>query len=301
MLSQRLFFGVLLIAALLGLLYADSRLPAWLTPREGGPQLEGAIVTAVVATLAWLGTLELVRLLRAAGHFPLTFWPIIASLALVLTPFVYHSGLLWMIGLGDVGPSELSIAILVVSLFGTFIGIASRRRTEHATSDMAVSILPLIYIGLLAQFVVTLRLRGGIELLLYFVATVKACDIGAFFTGVAIGKTKLIPWLSPKKSWEGLIGGVLTSIACAVGLSYALTSHGSSTATVAAYPAPLHAAIFGLLMALFGQAGDLLESLIKRDAQSKDSASAIPAFGGVLDILDSILLTAPVACLLLLR
>ncbi|RIK68084.1 MAG: hypothetical protein DCC65_04465 [Planctomycetota bacterium] len=303
MLSQRLFFGALLIAALLGLLYVDSRLPAWLAAQETGPRFDGAVVTLVVGALAYLGTLELARLLRPAGHAPLFLWPAIVSIGLVLVPFAYHSGLLWMAGLGDVGVAELTVAMLVAAVFGTFAGVAARRRTERAAGDMATSLLCVIYIGLLAQFVVTLRFHGGIALLIYFVATVKASDIGAYFTGLALGRTKLIRWLSPKKTWEGLAGGVVASAACAAGLSWAFGSSATSTPTHAThgFPPPVHGAVFGLVMALVGQAGDLFESLIKRDAQSKDSASAIPAFGGVLDILDSILLTAPVACLLLLR
>jgi len=116
---------------------------------------------------------------------------------------------------------------------------------------------------------------------------VKFTDIGAFFGGRALGKHKLIPWLSPGKTWEGLGFGVLTAaivgMICAPWISQLLWWQGL---------------IFGAVIGLVGQAGDLLESLMKRDAQVKDSGQLIPGFGGILDVIDSPLLAAPFAYLL---
>jgi phosphatidate cytidylyltransferase len=117
--------------------------------------------------------------------------------------------------------------------------------------------------------------------------TVKFTDIGAFFGGRALGRHKLIPWLSPGKTWEGLICGMLTAGAA-----------GAACSRFMPHLSWGKAAIFGVIIGGIGQMGDLLESMMKRDAQVKDSSSMIPGFGGVLDITDSPLLAAPFAYLL---
>jgi phosphatidate cytidylyltransferase len=120
---------------------------------------------------------------------------------------------------------------------------------------------------------------------------VKSTDIGAYFGGRALGKHKLIPWLSPGKTWEGLVCGLLTA-----GLIGSLFSRWIN-------PPSYHliwwkGLIFGIVIGGIGQLGDLLESLMKRDAEVKDSSKLIPGFGGILDITDSPLLAAPFAYLL---
>src|SRR5690606_1999050 len=112
--------------------------------------------------------------------------------------------------------------------------------------------------------------------------------IGAYFGGRRFGKHKLIYWLSPGKTWEGFICGVLTAGVV-----------GAACAPFIVYNFPWwKGVIFGILIGGIGQLGDLLESLMKRDADVKDSGSLIPGFGGVLDVIDSPLLAAPFAYLL---
>lgn len=120
---------------------------------------------------------------------------------------------------------------------------------------------------------------------------VKFTDIGAYFGGRSLGKRKLIPWLSPGKTWEGLACGLAT--AAIVGLICALVwRHALSTLKWD------KALLFGVIIGGVGQLGDLLESLFKRDAEVKDSGNFIPGFGGLLDVIDSPLLAAPAAYLL---
>jgi phosphatidate cytidylyltransferase len=125
-------------------------------------------------------------------------------------------------------------------------------------------------------------------IILMILLCVKFTDIGAYFGGRALGRHKLIPWLSPGKTWEGLFFGVLT--AGAVG---ALCSPWIN-------PPSYHldwwkGLIFGIVIGGIGQLGDLLESMMKRDAEVKDSGTLVPGFGGILDIIDSPLLAAPFA------
>ena len=141
------------------------------------------------------------------------------------------------------------------------------------------------------------------------VLIVKCCDIGAYATGRLIGRTPLIAWLSPKKTVEGLVGGVLTSGLAAVLLA-ALGNHfehivGKWTHVAGErlfmdYHMPLwYAFVAGMLLGLIGQIGDLTASLFKRDAGIKDSGASIPGFGGVIDVLDSPVVAAPLAFWLL--
>jgi len=142
------------------------------------------------------------------------------------------------------------------------------------------------------------------------VLVTKSCDIGAYSTGKTLGRHKLISWLSPGKTWEGLIGGMVTA-GLVTGAIVAVTRVLTSPETVvgagersfmhlAAALSLSMAVVAGALLGGVGQVGDLLMSLFKRDAQVKDAGSILPGFGGVLDVLDSPLLAAPLAYWMLL-
>jgi len=163
---------------------------------------------------------------------------------------------------------------------------------------MAGTVLATLYLGGLAWFLVALRVRGtqhvegSTMLILIILLCVKFTDIGAYFGGRALGRRKLIPWLSPGKTWEGLGFGLLTAAAVGAALATQMDLRRG-------YVMPWwKGAIFGAVIGGIGQLGDLLESLMKRDAEVKDSGSLIPGFGGVLDVIDSPLLAAPFAYLM---
>jgi len=157
------------------------------------------------------------------------------------------------------------------------------------------ALLAGIYGGVLPGFWMLIRLEHSPWLLVGAILTTKACDIGAYFTGMSIGRHKMIPWLSPKKTWEGLVGGIV--FASAVG---AVLAHFSVNLASEADRYPWWVgAVLGALVAVIGQAGDLAESAFKRDAGVKDSGSILPGMGGVLDVLDSPLLAGPVVYWLL--
>jgi phosphatidate cytidylyltransferase len=113
----------------------------------------------------------------------------------------------------------------------------------------------------------------------------KMCDTGAYFTGRLFGRHKMAPVLSPKKTWEGAAGGIGLAVVTAV----ALDQLGPSLSGIAAEVG------FGVTVGAMGMLGDLAESLIKRDCQRKDASQIMPGFGGVLDVVDSIVFAAPVA------
>lgn len=118
----------------------------------------------------------------------------------------------------------------------------------------------------------------------------KSCDIGAYFTGRLLGRHRMTPVLSPKKTWEGAAGGLAVAMMVAVALDRlgpASLLQGCVFLEVG----------FGLTVGLAGMLGDLAESLLKRDCQKKDASQVVPGFGGILDVVDALLFAAPVAYL----
>jgi phosphatidate cytidylyltransferase len=191
--------------------------------------------------------------------------------------------------------------IIVFTMILAAIRRAMAQKSEEAITHMAGTVLAMLYLGGLAWFLIALRVKhsadrlhgfqGSTQAVVMILLVVKFTDIGAYFGGRTFGRHKLIPWLSPGKTWEGLFCGL--TAAALVGLACSLIwPHALSTLT---WPKAL---LFGILIGGVGQAGDLLESLMKRDAQVKDSGSLIPGFGGLLDVIDSPLLAAPAAYLL---
>jgi phosphatidate cytidylyltransferase len=163
------------------------------------------------------------------------------------------------------------------------------RGTDGLVADLSSSLLALLYVGFLAGFCgLMLAAHDGDRRVTCFVATVVASDVGGYATGVLFGKHLLAPKISPKKSIEGLVG---STIMCAgVGVILCTTL--------------LHAlwwqgAVFGLAVVTSATLGDLGESMVKRDLGIKDMGTLIPGHGGILDRLDSLLPTAPVAWALL--
>jgi phosphatidate cytidylyltransferase len=183
--------------------------------------------------------------------------------------------------------------IIVFTMLSAALRRAWGKHTQEAITAMAGTVLAMMYLGGLAWFLVALRVKhsnhftGSTMTVVMILLTVKFTDIGAYFGGRALGRHKLIPWLSPGKTWEGLACGMLTA-----GLVGALCAPWVFSVS---WPKGL---IFGIMIGGVGQLGDLLESLMKRDAEVKDSSHLIPGFGGVLDVIDSPLLAAPFAYLL---
>ncbi|MEK6645005.1 MAG: phosphatidate cytidylyltransferase, partial [Planctomycetota bacterium] len=253
MMRQRILFGAALIGVLLGLLYLDDRFAGPLELGTRSIRHEGAIVTLILAVICIIGTIEFARITDAAGHNALRLWAAVSNYLLILLPYFTHNGLL-----GATAPTTTNagwlLTWLIIALFGSCTLVAARQRTEHAISDIAVTILMVLYLGILPTYLLRLRLEGSAWLLLYFIATTKSCDIGAYFTGCLLGRHKLIEWLSPKKTVEGLLGGVLFSIGVSILLSQWI---GVSMGHGQLLQIPLSlAALFGLLMAVVGQAGD---------------------------------------------
>jgi phosphatidate cytidylyltransferase len=286
MLWQRLITGPLLIAFILGIVWVDASLDDFARER-GLPQ--GLVLFGFSAILAVLIAREITAFLRAAA-IPASMGA--AAIAALLGLFGTAGSALLSSKVGTAGgvATALSLTLLVALL-----RMARDRDPKGSLMLVGGTLLAGVYGGVLLGFWMLVRLEHSPWLLVGAVLTTKSCDIGAYFTGMSIGRHKMIPWLSPKKTWEGLAGGVV--VASAVG---ALLAHfGSPYLEEADRVSWVLGAIGGALMAVVGQAGDLAESAFKRDAGLKDSGRVLPGMGGVLDVLDSPLFTGPVVYWLL--
>jgi phosphatidate cytidylyltransferase len=148
-----------------------------------------------------------------------------------------------------------------------------------------------VYLGVPALMLLKLQHMAGLENRLALAATIfvpKFGDVGAYFTGRLIGKHKMAPRISPNKTWEGFAGGMAFATLTAI-----VINHIDDTPLFPAGDGV--AALFGLIVGVAGVLGDLFESLIKRRAHAKDASASVPGFGGVLDVVDSVLFAAPVA------
>lgn len=160
------------------------------------------------------------------------------------------------------------------------------RNIETAARDVAFALLAFLYIPFLLMHLVLLRqTQFGIQWLIVIMLIVMTNDSAAYYSGSAFGKHRLYPLVSPKKSIEGAIGGLLGSLG------------GTMLAKFTFFPQLTFtdAAVTAIVVGMVGQAGDLFESLLKRSSGVKDSGTIIPGHGGVLDRLDSILFAAPIA------
>lgn len=170
------------------------------------------------------------------------------------------------------------------------------RNNKSALANSGATLLAVFYPGLFSSYILRLRefytqtnqpYNDGAFIIIAILAGLWLCDSAAYFVGSAIGKHKLFPRVSPKKSWEGAIGGFIFAIAGVALIKYFFMD----------FLDWQHAIVIGIIIGTIGQTGDLVESLFKRDAGVKDSSSLIPGHGGILDRFDSLLLVAPVVFL----
>ena len=286
-LTTRILIGSVLIVVTAGLLWLDH----WMEVRPDGcttcPIRVGMPMTILTAFLIIAGYGEVDKLAAAARMPVLRLSGLLCAVAVGTLPF-------WRRLVSDDWSDGLTMLVLAGGLMAMFAEQLIRHRTDQATRRIAGSLLAVVYLGVCAAVILGLRIRFGMRALVLFLAVVKCMDIGAYFTGTAIGKHKLVPWLSAGKTWEGLAGGL--ALAAGVGVLIAGGAFWPGEPLMTWW----QAAAFGAVLGLFGQGADLCESALKRDAGSKDSGAVLPAFGGILDVLDSLLLSAPIGYVLLL-
>ena len=190
--------------------------------------------------------------------------------------------------------TNLAANLLVLALLISCVRVLRERDAHNRVETVAATLGGLLYIPFMLQFLTGILMRdndstANLSLCLWVIAVAKFCDVGALLTGLAIGRHKLAPNISPKKTWEGAVGGVL--IAAGVGAAIAFFAADLLPESLT----PALAALIAVPLAIVAIISDLLESVIKRRADAKDTGELIPGIGGAFDLTDSLILTAPVA------
>jgi phosphatidate cytidylyltransferase len=227
---------------------------------------------ALILVLALIGVNEFYDMMLKKGFFPAYYVGNVITIFFIV--FAYYA---LKRNWEPAHSAILTLAAAAALISGIFL-----KREKDTIVDVAVTILGMIYVGWFLSylfFIRSLTEHGGYLFFLLF--TVWTMDIMAYLAGKFFGRTPLMPSISPKKTWEGAITGFVVCM-CA--------------AWIFSWTAQLeirHALILGALIGIFGQVSDLIESLIKRDAGVKDSSNILPGHGGVLDRIDSFVLTAP--------
>jgi len=281
---QRVLSTVVLWSALVGLIWFF------------GPQ---AAVWAI-ALIGLLAQHEFYEILSKRGMQPFNKLGVTLGACMLLGPY-YIGTLVMHRDAPGLAPTFLALntGILAAAIILCCVRILNERDPQHRVEALLATVFGLVLIPFLLQFFVCVFFLGknensGLLLAVWLLAVTKFCDTGALLTGLAIGRTKLAPSISPKKTWEGAIGGVVVSALVGAGLAYLMRDWLPERFTVP------FAAAAALPIAVFGIIGDLVESMIKRLADVKDSGSMVPGIGGAFDLIDSVLLAAPVGYLIFL-
>ncbi|MBD1380044.1 phosphatidate cytidylyltransferase [Metabacillus arenae] len=253
--KQRIFTAVLALAIFLPIVFIG-KIP----------------FTIVIYILASIGLYELLKMKK---------------ISLISIPGLISVFLLWVLLipdsyitlLDDINISKAEFALLAVLLFLTY---TVTTKNKFTFDDVGFVILSALYVGMGFYYFIEIR-ELGLEYIFYALFVIFATDSGAYFIGRAFGKRKLWPEISPNKTVEGFIGG----IACAIvvgALMQAFTGIGDSFIKIV---------FMTILLSIFGQVGDLVESALKRHYQVKDSGQLLPGHGGILDRFDSLLFVLP--------
>lgn len=239
----------------------------------------------LIGLISVLTLREFYQLLHAMGYRPFDKLGIFFGTLITLSPW-FEARFLW--------PAHplLALATIVFS-----IRLLGERTPENRVESLCSTLFGLVYVGLLLGYVTrivtplpadTITPDGRLLIALWVIVVAKFCDMGALLSGLAFGRHKMSPLISPKKTWEGAVGGVLFSMATGAVFAHFARHHFPPHMT------PLVAALCAAPIAVLGIVADLVESAIKRRADRKDSGATIPGIGGMFDLSDSILLAAPV-------
>jgi len=233
----------------------------------------------LIAAVVVVGTFEFYHAVSNSGKgHPLTYFGLLWALALVLSPLSLHYRSF------NALPLIMTLAV-VISLFW----LLYRSPREEAFHNWAWTVAGVLYVGWMLSYWVNLRgLEDGMNWVYLALFTTFANDTGAFFVGRAWGKHHLASGISPGKTWEGALGGLLSAIVAAIAIS---------KIPILFSPFPFEhwqLILLSFLISLFAQFGDLVESLFKRNVEAKDSGKLLPGHGGILDRFDSLIFTGVV-------
>jgi phosphatidate cytidylyltransferase len=279
---RRLFSSVVLWTVVISALFSGHK---WISDY---------VFLAIMMGLAGFGLAEFYGMVEKRGLPCFKEWGIFGGLLLMLGCFFYLSeSEIFHIRAADANDLETGFLILLV------LGLCIRRFLSKATVDgmvvVSTTLFGFMYVPWLLNFVQKINYFPHVDgryYVLYFVLVTKFSDIGAYCVGSLIGRHKMIPRISPGKTWEGFGGALLVSVLVSLVFAHLTRSHMAGMTVV-------HALVLGVVLGGTAVVGDLIESLFKREAGIKDSGRFFPGIGGILDLLDSLLFNAPLMYLYL--
>lgn len=279
---RRLASSVVLWTLVLTALFSKNRL------------ISDYVFLLVMIVLAASGLAEFYGLVARRNLVCFRNWGLIGGVLLMCGTFLNLTGVIGTSG-SPARVNDFETSFLILFVLGLCVRQFLSKSNTAGILAISTTLFGLMYVPYLLNFMQKINFFPGVEgqyYLLYFILITKFSDTGAYAVGSLIGKHKMIPRISPGKTWEGFAGAILVSTAASVVFSHLFANHMRGMTTI-------HAIILGVILSVCAVIGDLIESLFKREAGVKDSGRMFPGIGGILDLLDSLLFNAPIMYLYL--
>ena len=258
--------------------------------------ISNGVFVLLIAVLALAGLVEFYGLVEKCGLPCFKYSGLVGGGLLMLGTFAHFQG--WL-GIHDspARVNDFETVFLILFVLGLCVRQFLSKSTASGITAIAVTLFGLMYVPWLLNFIQKINFFTGLGgdgkfYVFYFILVTKFSDTGAYVVGSLIGKHKMIPRISPGKTWEGFAGAIVVSTGASLVFVHFFSSHMKGMN-------PIHAVILGVVMSSTAVIGDLIESLFKREAGLKDSGKFFPGIGGILDLLDSLLFNAPIMYLYL--
>jgi phosphatidate cytidylyltransferase len=252
------------------------------------------VFLAIMVLLAVTGLAEFYGLAAQRGLVCFKGWGIFGGMLLMVGTFLNLTGQIGTSG-SPARVNDFETSFIILFVLGLCLRQFFSRSTTTGMAAISTTLFGLMYVPWLLNFIQKINFFPGVEghyYLLYFVLITKFSDSGAYVVGSLIGRHKLIPRISPGKTWEGVAGAILISTLASLLFVHFLGQKMAGMNWT-------HAVILGVLLGACAVVGDLIESIFKREAGAKDSGRFFPGIGGILDLVDSLLFNAPIMYLYL--
>lgn len=253
------------------------------------------VFVVLIVFLALTGLLEFYGLAQKRGLPCFKVTGVIGGVLLMFGTFARLEGWLGHFSNSPARVNDFETSFLILFVLGLCLRQLFAKENTSGLTAIAVTLLGLMYVPWLLNFIQKINYFPGVEgryFLLYFILLTKFSDMGAYVVGSLIGRHKMVPRISPGKTWEGFAGAIVVSTGASMAYVYFLDGH-------LAGMNQLHAIALGVILSSTAVIGDLIESLFKRECGAKDSGDVLPGIGGILDLLDSLLFNAPIMYLYL--
>ncbi len=263
---------------------------------SGNKLIADYVFALFMVVLACVGLMEFYGLVEKRGLVCFKGWGILAGVLLMVVTFLHVTGHL---GIYDspARVNDFETSFLILFVLGLCVRQFVARHNTAGILAISTTLFGLMYVPWLLNFIQKINFFPGINdygkyYVLYFILVTKFSDSGAYAVGSLIGKHKMIPRISPAKTWEGFAGAIVVATGTSLLFAHYFADKMPGMT-------PVHAIVLGVVLSSTAVIGDLIESLFKREAGVKDSGSFFPGIGGVLDLLDSLLFNAPIMYLYL--